>query len=162
MCFQISPFSCRAAGKKQNKQKKTSHQVQVSTRIKQPLSTLDWKPASQRSRFHPKKRLTPPPLPSPSVSSPLLLPLSSPSVLPGCHNNTLPQFPTTAAAGELFAVLLCSPLWRWRSSVSDRAAQWKTLLHSNALVAKPLPLKSVTPSGRLVQRKRERVQKKNK
>lgn len=45
--------------------------------------------------------------------------------------------------------------------MSDRAAQWKTLLHSNTLLGKPLPLESVTPSGRLVQHKREGVGKKS-
>lgn len=86
---------------------KTSHQVHVSTRINQPLSTLDWKPASQHFGVLPetwrsKKRLwlsRPPP-----ASPPCSL-----SVVPGCHDNTLPRFPTTAAAaGKLFDVLHCS------------------------------------------------------
>lgn len=85
------------------KQKKTtSHQVHVSTRINQPLSTIDWKPASQHFGVLPetwrsKKRLwlSPPPC--------------SLWVLPGCHDDTLPRFPTTAAAaGKLFDVLHCS------------------------------------------------------
>lgn len=99
---------------------------------------------------------------SSTVLSTLRNPPRSPSLLvfPGCHNDPLPPFPTTAAAGKLFDVLRCSHCGDGEAVCQTGRPSGKLYsIQTHTHLGKPLPLESVTPSGRLVQHKREGVEK---
>lgn len=78
------------------------------------------------------------------------------SVFPGCHNDTSPWFPITAAAGKLLHVLLCSHCWDGKAVCQTGRPGGKLCSVPNTHLGRLHPLQSVTPSGRAVQHEGKR------